>query len=144
MKRVLFVCTGNTCRSPLAAALLARLAGLWQIPGLVTASAGLSAFPDDPASAQAIAVGRELGVDLSGHRSRPVTPSLARGSDLLAGMTRAHVAALRRAAPSARVVLLGDGIDDPFGGDIAAYRACAAQMIMGLQPLLAMLGEPAQ
>jgi protein-tyrosine phosphatase len=137
MAAVLFVCTGNLCRSPMAAALLqARLARdparcAWRV-----LSAGLWAENGQPASAGAVTAMAEWGLSLSEHRSRPVTDALVRGADLTLGMTPHHVEALRLAFPraAARVRLLAEmvgeshGVADPYGLSIAAYRAAAAEL----------------
>lgn len=89
MFRLLFLCTGNSCRSPLAAALFVRQAG--DLPFRAT-SAGTMERPPSPATAEAIQVGQELGVDLMPHRSRPLSQVDER-IDLVIGFERGHVAA---------------------------------------------------
>jgi protein-tyrosine-phosphatase len=135
---VVFVCTGNTCRSPLAMALARRD---WP-PVVHVTSAGLQAHEDDPAAEAARAVARERGADLSDHRSRRLERTALAGRGWIIGMTRSHVAQLaRHVAPDGpmKLGLLGapgvdlrgratpevDEIDDPFGGDRARYRATA-------------------
>ena len=138
-RRILFVCTGNTCRSPLAAAICrARLAARLgcaedQLPGrgFVVGSAGVMASPGDAASPGAVEAAREFGALLGDHRSRPVDPGLlTEATDVLA-MTGGHAAllALRYSGLGVRVELLGGpggDLPDPIGGDRAVYRACAA------------------
>jgi protein-tyrosine phosphatase len=145
---VLFVCTGNTCRSPLAEALCKKLLAdrlgcpVEELPrrGFVVLSAGLSALRGEPAAAEAVEAARELGADLSGHGSRPVTPELLALADLVVGMTGSHLHALT-AYPSlaAQVRLLGGAagdLADPIGGDRAVYQACAGAIWQHLQGLV--------
>ena len=138
-RRVLFVCTGNTCRSPLAAgvcrAMLAARLGCAEgdLParGFVIESAGVAAAPGDVASPEAVDVARRYGADLSGHRSQMVTPEmLAAATDVLA-MTHGHgmLLALRYPDAGARVRLLGGpggDVPDPIGGGRDVYELCAA------------------
>jgi L-threonylcarbamoyladenylate synthase len=134
---VLFVCTGNTCRSPLAeglakAMLAERLGcGVEELPrrGIWMLSAGVSAHADAPAAAEAIAVAAELGADLRGHGSRPVNAQLLLAADDVIAMTRGHAQALVARFPEigSRPRLLGGemDLDDPIGGSLEVYRQCA-------------------
>ena len=140
--RVLFVCSGNTCRSPLAAAIAARL---FRERGLAVAvaSAGLQAQEGRPADPRAVAVAARRGLDLGGHRSRPVLPEDDGPATLWVTMTGGQAAELRaRLGGAARVEPLlalargslarglpdGDDIADPYAGDAAAYEAVAATL----------------
>jgi len=135
VQRVLLVCSGNTCRSPMAAALLREY---WkrEQPGweLTVDSAGTGAFPGLPATSHAVAAMQERGIDLTGHRSQPVLT--LDGYDLVLTMTRAHRDALRSRFPEAagRVFTLGEyaggdaDLPDPFGGSLEQYRRTAAAL----------------
>lgn len=123
MKNILFVCSGNTCRSPMAEGLFRDLLVKRQISHIVCQSAGVSAFPGDPAAENAVAVLREWGIDISGHRSRPVSAPLLEEADLILCMTKTHGDFLREWAGE-KVNVLGNGIPDPYGGSLYAYRAC--------------------
>jgi protein-tyrosine phosphatase len=135
--RVLLVCTGNTCRSPMASSLLRKG---WDehraVHGsgpLEIASAGLAAAPGEPASVQAIRAMDELGLDLHSHRSQPVSASLVDSADLILVMTEGHLNALLNRWPhlADKIDLLSHGqgeVSDPFGGSLATYQQCARQM----------------
>jgi protein-tyrosine-phosphatase len=130
--QILFVCTGNTCRSPLAAALGRRILAATGVDATV-ASAGIGAIDDAPASGMARAVAREAGLDLESHRARLLTRGDVLGSDLVLTMGPRQREFIRVLAPEAmdRVFVVGDyaaagesgrEIRDPFGGDREAYR----------------------
>ncbi len=122
-KRLLFVCTGNTCRSPMAAA-------LWRQMGGEAESAGLYAREGEPASANAVWAMDELGLDLTGHTARTVTEEMLRAADAAVCMTAGHAQALCARFPSMKdkVFVMPLEIPDPFGGDAEEYRACAERM----------------
>ena len=127
--KILFVCTGNTCRSPMAGAMAEQLlGGKYKIY-----SAGLMAMPNSKASGHAIAVMKERQIDLTKHKSRLVSEELLTEADLILTMTESHKAALVRAVPE-KVFTLGEyagcqtSITDPFGGSLDVYRDCAGEI----------------
>jgi len=142
---IVFVCTGNTCRSPLAEALCKRLLaerlGISPLEltqrGFVVLSAGLAAMMGGAAAPEAVEVARDLGTDLTEHRSQPLTAQLVGQADYIVAMTRSHLLAMTDRFPNAaaRLCLLdSDGdIPDPIGAVQEVYRHCAQQILHGLE-----------
>jgi protein-tyrosine phosphatase len=140
--RIGFVCTGNTCRSPMAEGLAKKLISerLAVTPariskfGFEVHSMGVFARPGDPASKNAIAVMRDAGVNLTKHQSRAALAEDVQGYDRIYCMTRNHLEALAMSLPPGRdknLQLLdpsGKDIADPMGGDRAQYRRAAEQI----------------
>ena len=153
---LLFVCSGNTCRSPLAQALAEReLAVLgWRVE---VRSAGIGAIPGEPASAGSVRAAARHGLDLDAHLSRPVDDELIRWADLILVMSASHLVGLARLGVGGKAALLdafargeqgdageGMGVPDPFGGDDQDYEdvyVMLEELIPGvlrrLEPILA-------
>lgn len=126
--RLLFVCTGNICRSPMAAE-MARIDGGTRGLDIEAASGGTMGLDAHPADAHAISVCREIGLDLSGHRSRGLDPERLAWADRILVMELAHAQAVHERLPGLgeRVALLGPfggshEIADPHGGWKFQYR----------------------
>lgn len=141
MKKVLFVCTGNTCRSPMAGALAGKLAREHQLP-LEVKTAGIFAFPGSPASDHAIAVMEEMGLDIKDHAATPVTEELIDWADWIITMTETHKEQLLAAFPQAREKEITPfNIPDPFGGTLEDYRRAALALQEALSTILPRLKE---
>ena len=146
MKTILFICTGNVCRSPMAEALFRRaVAGRGDFRAL---SAGLGAVDGQPPTAHSVTAMRELGVDISGQRSRALTANLLRQADYIFGMTHSHVDAIGLLYPAAaeKTFLLREfdelpgpfekDISDPIGSPYAVYVNCREQIEHGIASIL--------
>jgi protein-tyrosine-phosphatase len=138
---ILLVCSGNTCRSPLAAAMLrARLAQEPDLREITVSSAGTSAWDGSPASEGSYLVALERGLDLSMHRARILTTDQVQAADLILTMTAAHASRVADLGGASKVATMGEyaradaalrDVPDPFGSDVEAYRA-AADLMSGL------------
>jgi protein-tyrosine-phosphatase len=128
---ILLVCTGNTCRTPMAESMLRALVAERGLTDVEVSSAGTGAWDGAPASEGAYLVALEHGLDLSAHRARLLTPELAESVDLILTMSRSHRQRVLAVAPEEKVQMLGEyagftgesaEVPDPFGGDLADYR----------------------
>jgi protein-tyrosine-phosphatase len=137
VKRVLFVCTGNICRSPLAQVLLQRALAERSVVDVEVSSAGTGAWDGAPASEGAYLVALERGLDLSQHRARLLTRELVETSDLVFTMARHHRARVQELGGDEQVFVLGEyagragedaEVGDPFGGDLDVYRDTFAEL----------------
>lgn len=135
--RVLFVCTGNTCRSPLAEAVARRLADARHMLDAEFASAGTAAWEGAPASDGAMLVGLERGLDLNAHRARQLTGEMVAAADLILTMGPHHLERIEALGGLGKAHLLtayashnreARPISDPFGGDLDVYRAALDEL----------------
>jgi protein-tyrosine-phosphatase len=135
--RLLFVCTGNTCRSPLAEAIARKVAVERGLSDVEIASAGTSAWDGAPASDGALLVGMERRLDLSGHRAQSLTRRLVEASDLILAMGPHHLDRIEALGGGSKAFLLADfashgtsarAISDPIGGELDVYRATADEL----------------
>jgi glycine hydroxymethyltransferase len=146
MKTILFICTGNVCRSPMAEALFRHaVKGRGDFQSL---SAGIGAIDGQAPTLHSVRAMRELGVDISGQRSRMLTAELVRSADIILGMTHGHVdtVALLYPAVAEKTFLLREfdetlepyekDISDPIGSPYEIYVECRDQIEQGIAALL--------
>jgi len=119
---VLFVCTGNTCRSPMAEGYLKHILPKQWRDRVTVRSCGTRALPGMPATDKGQETAKKCGFDLSGHQSRTLTDSLMKQSDIIIALEEGHRQDARKLFPKAQVDLLSvDGVPDPIGGTLDDY-----------------------
>lgn len=121
---ILFVCTGNTCRSPMAEGYLKHK----NKENITVKSAGIYA-DGSTVSKNSADVMREIGIDISSYCSVPLTKDLLDKADKIYCMSPSHLQILSTVADSGKLFLLGNGISDPFGQDKSVYRHCRDEII---------------
>jgi len=143
--RVLVVCTGNVCRSPMAVAILRRQLAARGAREVVVSSAGTAPWDGAPASEGSYLVSLEHGLDLSEHRARQLTTDLVADADLVLGMSPHHVERVEQLGGAGKAHLLGAyagetgqdaEVDDPFGGDLEDYRATYGRLVTLIEAAL--------
>ncbi|MBW2019066.1 MAG: hypothetical protein JRI58_02165 [Deltaproteobacteria bacterium] len=150
IENILFVCTGNICRSPFAQRLFTEIVAQKGLKGVTADSGGLLALPGNSATYLAQRVAAEYGVDLSDHEAKPVSKELVAWSDLILVMEKSHEDALLAAFPEAtsKVLLIRHfarygsrrrGITDPYGLEYDAYRFCFLDIQDSVSGLVAYL-----
>src|SRR5271155_6080673 len=154
MKTILFVCTGNICRSPMAEGLFRH--AMQERPDCEVISAGVGAMEGQPPSSHAVRALKELGIDISQQRSRMLTPELVERADYIFGMTHSHVDSINLLFPHAaeKTFLLLEfdetlddfekDISDPIGGSYETYAYTRDQIEQGIFSMLNFIEQTAQ
>lgn len=143
---IIFVCTGNTCRSPMAEGFFKTLSadsGVFDV-----CSRGTHAIDGLSASEYSVIAASELGSDISSHLSRQITQADVSWADFIFTMTSSHASVLKAAFPESSKKIftiaefaLSADVSDPYGGDLATYRECAAQLRAAVQKIYDKLSD---
>lgn len=129
MKKILFVCTGNTCRSPMAEGIFNKMAGINNWSALAE-SAGIM-VTETAVSENSLAVCKENGIDISKHISRQLTREMIEDSDVILTMTKSHKMifdGLSKVFTLSEYVGGEEDVSDPYGGDLEVYRKTFSQL----------------
>ena len=141
--RILFICTGNTCRSPMAEGYFKFLINRDGADDIEVSSAGTFAGDGEPASSNSLLSMRKLGIDISNHKSTALTRALLDSAEIIVTMTESHRTHVGSLSPKAlaKTRVMGElsrdkkDVSDPFGGDADIYDNCIQSMIPSLNAL---------
>ena len=146
---IVAVCTGNICRSPMAERLLAHALAAEESPlkDMQVVSAGVAARRGDPASANSVTAMKKVGLDITNHRSQPLTPDLIDQAAAIFVMTETHRAVIQAGFdPTPRHIYLlrefmpreaDKEIADPYGGSLPLYEACRDEIVESIPSVVA-------
>lgn len=133
--RILFVCSGNTCRSPMAEGLFKKISEERQLDAECK-SAGIMTYSGLPASENSVTAMEEIGIDISKHRSADIRSLNPYDFDLFVPMTLSHAQALMQlGVEKSEIYLFNSDISDPYGGSLDVYRATRDEISDNLQKL---------
>ena len=124
---ITFICTGNTCRSPLAEGLFKKMHPEYEVY-----SAGLNTVFGMNVSENSVVAAKDYDIDISGHISRPLSKELLMATDMFVCLSHSHEVQLIPIVGKGRVYVLGNGISDPYGGNLEVYKNCAKEIYEGL------------
>lgn len=136
--KILCVCTGNVCRSPMLEALLRRELETQGLTGFTVSSAGTMTDDGMVPTTQAITAMNEIGLDISEHTSRQINYTIVQDTDIFVALTTEHGVSLAfyHGADPEKILVPGAGIPDPFGNPLSAYRKCRDLLLETLPQLV--------
>lgn len=126
MKKIVFICTGNTCRSPMAEGLFKKYLCEKNIDYIEVSSAGISSFVGDSVAINAAIAVSEYGVDISAHRSRKINQYDFTSNTFFVCMSDTHKMFLSQFVDEKKIYVLD--VSDPYGGDLSVYKKCAEEI----------------
>lgn len=145
--KILFVCTGNTCRSPMAEGIMKELMKRRGVEDINIESAGVLATPGTPATELAIKVLEQMGIDIKNHKSRLISKDMINKSDIIFVMTSQHKQLFAQfdcdmLYTIGEFIGTNEEIKDPYGGSIETYQETAYQLYIAIEKILDLfLGE---
>lgn len=144
MKKILFICTGNTCRSPIAEGVFRELCKEKGLP-FECAGAGLATVTGLPVSENSVLALKEIGIDISRFTATSISDVELESIDLFVVMTQEHKDVLEFCGVSAEKIYIlsqkNGGISDPYGGSLDRYRICRDEISRGIDELIEYLGD---
>lgn len=140
--RILCVCTGNICRSPMLEELLRQELNTRGMTEHTVSSAGTGTYDGAPASEHAVTAMKELGYDITAHRSRQLTSEIVENTDVFVALSPEHgvTLAFQHGADPEKILIVGAGIPDPYGRNLATYRTCLSLLVEAMPQLIDDLG----
>lgn len=142
--KIIFVCSGNTCRSPMAEYICREKLTEMGRQDIDVCSRGLSVMGGGSIAPNSLAVLKSMGIDGSAHIPTQLTDEEIESTDYVLTMTRSLASAIKRVCPSEKVMSLGDAVgggdvSDPYGGDMSVYSACGGQIAILIDKLVPLL-----
>lgn len=142
--KVIFVCSGNTCRSPMAEYICKDRLQKASREDIEVCSRGLSVMSGGCIAPNSLAVLKSMGIDGSMHTPTQLTDQEIESSDYILTMTRSLARTIQRVCPSEKVMSLGEAVGgsdvaDPYGGDMSTYSACGRQIESLIDKLIPLL-----
>ncbi len=136
--KILCVCTGNICRSPMLEELLRQELNKRGITDHTVSSAGTGTYDGAPASQHAVTAIKELGLDITAHRSRQLTPKIVQDTDVFVALSPEHgvTLAFQYGVEPEKILVVGAGIPDPYGRNLATYRTCLSLLVEAMPQLI--------
>lgn len=138
---IVFVCTGNTCRSPMGEGILKKIVSEKKIDNVKCSSAGISAFNGDSVSKKSVEACKEIGIDISDHLAKNIKDIDVDSVDIFVAVTRSHAEFLCRMGIDQQKIYILNNVKDPFAKDMDAYRNCRDKLCEEVNKLWKVIEE---